>query len=164
MTKNAKIMIISNISVEAFFNTSLDNETQECSFEYIFESLNFENEIKNDEDIDLIICFLNFETLYPNAVNDIVRDATSYKEKIKSIQYKCSEFYFKLKKEFSKPIFWIGFEDFFLYNYYSMFGLAQLLGSDIDYLNIKIKDFLCNGEDQYLDFKGIIASVGIKKL
>lgn len=34
MTKNAKIMIISNISVEAFFNTSLDNETQECSFEY----------------------------------------------------------------------------------------------------------------------------------
>lgn len=161
MTKNAKIMIISNISVEAFFNTSLDNETQECSFEYIFESLNFENEIKNDEDIDLIICFLNFETLYPNAVNDIVRDATSYIEKIKSIQYKCSEFYFKLKKEFSKPIFWIGFEDFFLYNYYPMFGLAQLLGSDIDYLNIKIKDFLCNGEDQYLDFKGIIASVGI---
>lgn len=63
-------MIISNISVEAFFITSLDNETQECSFEYI--------------------------------------------------------------KEFSKPIFWIVFEDFFLYNYYPMFGLAQLLGSDID--------------------------------
>lgn len=59
MTKNAKIMIISNISVEAFFYTSLDNETQECSFEYIFESLNFENEIKNDEDIDLIICYFN---------------------------------------------------------------------------------------------------------
>lgn len=158
-------VLISNINFEPYLDRLLKSKFSNVSTRINICLINYE-EYKLDEwrekieHSDCIVVLLNFDYLYQNAFNDVFSGRISEEELFNDAIVKCSDLYKYLKVHSYSPILWFSFEDY-CYLYGNVIGNISHFHNFIDRVNIKIQDmFLFT--DVCIDFKRIIATVGIK--
>ena len=74
--------------------------------------------------------------------------------------YRCRELYSHIKKQSNAPMIWFGFDD---YNHIQNKNYGTLLVYDglVDRINLSLRSMV--KEDTFIDFKRLIANVGIDK-
>lgn len=122
----------------------------------------FDKEIRDNHEVlknvDIIIIALNFDLLYPNILNDVMLNKVLTGDITKATIMMCRELYYSIKDCSKAKVIWFGFEDYYTNNDV-VYGTIPMLGGLIDIINQAIINLLIN--DTYIDFKQIIAKVGI---
>lgn len=163
--KNAKapletinIIMISNIIFEPYFQPFISDIFIESDLSANVAYLNFQEyqSAENDDKLrhsDILIVALNFEYLYPNAINDICSGAKCIDDYISISLHTCIRLYQYIKSKTQAQILWLGFED-----YCNQYNFTYNI---IDQINTRIISML-EETDIYVDLKRLIANVGIK--
>lgn len=119
----------------------------------------YQDNIKDFNFSDLIVVHLNFEMFYVGLSNEISSGKVTYEAIKDDCIDKCRNLYSYIKSHSKAPVIWLGFED-----YYSIqknnYGALLPFEGVVDQLNLALNDML--KEDTFIDFKRLIASVGIR--
>ena len=92
--------------------------------------------------------------------NDFLLKKTTYEMIKDDCIYRCRELYSHIKKQSNAPMIWFGFDD---YNHIQNKNYGTLLVYDglVDRINLSLRSMV--KEDTFIDFKWLIANVGIDK-
>ena len=157
-----RITLLSNICFEPYWRTFIKERFSHPSYDIQINSILYEECQDNIEDIrfsDLIVVCVNFEMFYTDLLNEISSGKVTYEAIKDDCINKCRNLYSYLKSHSNAPVIWFGFEDYYGFqgkNYGSLLSFEGL----IDKLNLALNDML--QEDTFIDFKRLIATVGIK--
>lgn len=156
-----RITLVANICFEPYFRSYLKDRFAYLSSDIqvnvvIYED--YQSELESIRVADVIIVCLNFEEFYPNLTNDILLGKTTYAIVVQDCIRKCSDLYSYLKLNSKAPIVWFGFEDYYCLQNRN-YGSLLVFNGLVDQLNRTLDDML--KEDAFIDFKRLIAAVGI---
>lgn len=108
---------------------------------------------------DIIVVCLNFDRFYPDFSSDFSSGKVNYEDVEKDCILKCEMLHSFIKNHSNAHIVWFGFEDYYCMQ--SKYCGAIIPFNDlVNRLNLFINDFL--KEDTFVDFKRLIAMVGIE--
>lgn len=159
------ISIISNITFEPYFNLFIknlfaQNDTLVNILPIGIEEYQSEESQGKIYKANYIIIYIDFNYLFPNASNDIILNKLTFDVLLDSTKNKCKELYKFIKQRTQSPIFWFGFEDYcYEYNYVN--GNVLVNQNLINKTNEELC-ILLEKQDIYIDFKRLIANIGIK--
>lgn len=158
-----RITLLTNMCFEPYWRTFIKERFSHLSYDIQVNSILYEEWQNNTGDIsssDLIVVCVNFEMFYTDLSNEISSKKVTCEAIKDDCINKCRNLYSYLKSYSKAPVIWFGFED-----YYSLqsknYGLLLSFDGLIDKLNLTLNDML--KEDTFIDFKRLIATVGIKK-
>lgn len=152
-----RVAVVSNIIFEPYLHTYIKNTFPSFPLDYIpYEEINERHDSLKSADI-VAVC-LNFEAIYPNALNNIDSGEISINDIMQNAIGKIQEVYFEIKARSKALIIWFGFEDYYV-NSNITYGTLPVLNGVIDKLNLTLTDILSNAV--YIDLKYLIAKVGI---
>jgi len=156
------IHIITNVCVEPYLRTDIEKCFQGVTNELQISITSFEEHRDCDDvnDADIVVICLNFDELYPNISNDVSSGRVTYEEVESDCIHKCENLFAYIKSNSKAHIIWFGFDD---YNHIQNNNYGTLLVYDglVDQINLSLKDML--NDDTFVDFKRLIANVGIDK-
>lgn len=163
--KYLSVAMVSNITFEPFFVSRLQEVFLKKSISVNATSI-FHGEFQSDKNrsaftkADYIIICLNFDFLYPTAVNDILISKNAYIKLLDETKNKCIKLYNYIKTQTKAPVVWLGFED---YCYQTTFFRGHVINNNnlIDLINNELYCMLKN-QDVFIDLKRLIANIGIK--
>ena len=137
---------------ECFLRVSSDIQIDSVAYE------EYQNCAESIGTADIITVCLNFEDLYPNLTNDFLLKKTTYEMIKDDCTCRCRELYSYIKKQGNAHIIWFGFDD---YNNIQNRNYGSLLLYDglVDRINLSLRSVV--KEDIFIDFKRLIANVGI---
>ena len=157
-----QITLLTNICFEPYWRTFVKERFSCLPYDTQINSILYEEYYDNIEDIkfsDLIVVYLDFEMFYTDLSNEISSGGVTYQAIKDECIDKCRNLYSYIKNHSKAPVIWLGFED-----YYSIqnntYGALLSFEGVVDQLNLALNDML--KEDTFIDFKRLIASVGIK--
>ena len=157
-----RITLLTNICFEPYWRAFIKDRFSNLSYDTKINSILYEEYCDNIEDIefsDLIIVHLNFEMFYVDLLNEISSGKVTYEAIKDDCIDKCRNLYSYIKNHSKAPVIWLGFED-----YYSIqknnYGALLPFEGVVDQLNLALNNML--KEDTFIDFKRLIASVGIR--
>lgn len=157
-----QITLLTNICFEPYWRTFVKERFSRLSYDIQFNLIAYEEYHDNIGDVklsDLIVVCLNFEMLYTDISNEISSGKFNYEAIKKDCIDKCRNLYSYIRNHSKAPVIWFGFED-----YYSIqknnYGALLPFEGVVDQLNLALNDML--KENTFIDFKRLIASVGIK--
>ena len=157
------IAVISNITLEPYFDTLLSKKFAEISINTNIIMVNYENAmsdacIESLQKSELIVIIINFDYMFPDVINDI------YSGKINVLEFEeqcfrilCT-FYSYIKKYVTNPIIWFGFEDY-CYMITKVKGYVPICGNIVETINSRILKILC-AHDVFINLNHLLASVG----
>lgn len=158
-----QILFITNVCFEPYLRAYIKECFSPRSCEVQINIVPYEeywNYIYNIESAEIIGVCLSFDDLYSNISNEVLSEKATYDAIEADCINKCQELYFYLRDHSNALVIWFGFEDYYCYqstNYGSLIVFEGL----VDRLNLTLCDLL--KEDTFVDFKRLIATVGIKK-
>ena len=161
--RKLKIAGISNLFLGPHFPTYLKEVFLTSQIEVEFISIPYREcaeHIEILQDMDYLFVCLDFGNLYPNIENAFAVEG-SIDELIEHTISECTTLYNVIKNNTLAPILWFGFEDY-CYKYENILGTVPILDNLIDRINISIYNIV-NAHDIYIDFKHMIAKVGITR-
>lgn len=157
-----QVLMITNVCFEPYFRIYIKDRLSDFSKELQMNFVIFEeyrDYVDYIEQADIIVVCLNFEEFYSNIFNDIHSKRITYDAVEHDCIHKCIELYSYVKDHGKAPVIWFGFEDYcFLHN--KSYGSLLFLNGLVDKLNLAMNDLL--EEDVFVDFKRLIATVGMK--
>lgn len=158
-----RVLLISNISIEPYW--SFNSKKSACGPGDVMQTdfLKFEEYHENINKIktpDIIVVCLNFESLYPNILNNTSLGEGNYENIVKDCSRRCEELYGFIKSHSYAPVIWFGFEDYYSGTSHS-YGCSPAFHGIVDRLNLLLNDLL--KEESFVDFKHLIAIVGTKR-
>jgi len=110
---------------------------------------------------DMVIVWLNFESLFPDIWNMLLSKTKAKHEIISGILTMYQKLYSDLMVQTNCKILWLLFEDYYV-NLPTVTGYAPLFNGLVDRINIKISDTLTeNNNVSLVDLKLLIATIGI---
>lgn len=157
-----RITLLSNICFEPYLRTFLKAQFFHLSYDTQFHSILYEEYQDNIEGLissDLIVVCLNFEMFYTELSNEILSGKVTCEAIKDDCIDKCRKLYLHIKNHTKSPIIWFGFEDYYPVQENNYGALVPFEGV-VDQLNLTLNDML--KEDTFIDFKRLIASVGIR--
>lgn len=158
----SRIHIITNVCVEPYLRTDIEKCFQGVTNELQISITSFEEhrDCYDVNDADIVVICLNFDELYPNISNDVSSGRVTYEEVESDCIHKCENLFTYIKSNSKAHIIWFGFDD---YNHIQNNNYGTLLVYDglVDQINLSLKDML--NDDTFVDFKRLIADVGIDK-
>lgn len=156
-----KVLLISNICLEPCIGTCLREKFLDNGQEIYIDNISFSEYREHVNSIatsKIIVVYLSFEELYPNILNNVSSGETTFVAVENDCIQKCKKLYADIRHHSSATIIWFSFEDYYCHqssNYGSVFAFEGL----VDRLNFTLIDLL--KEDMFVDFKRLIANVGI---
>lgn len=157
-----QITLLTNICFEPYWRTFVKERFSCPPYSIQVNSILYEGYQDNIKDIsfsDLIVVHLNFEMFYVDLLNEISSGKVTYEAIKDDCINKCRNLYSYIKSYSKASVIWFGFED-----YYSIqknnYGALLPFDGIVDQLNLALNDML--KEDTFIDFKRLIASVGIR--
>ena len=135
-----KIVFISNIICKPYLRICLSNTLLTFGSNAHLSCISYNEIDKRQSEVEkaeIIIVFLNFETLYPNVINDIGSKNIFEEDIVRDADMKMHELYSKIKMNSSAKIIWFGFEDYYI-NYNNVFGAIPLLSSGEPQISFKL--------------------------
>ncbi len=159
ITKSSSVVIISNITFEPYLRTYITKAFLPSAVQvnYVPYEEIYENQIAI-QGSDIIVIYLNFDVLYPNAINDIVSRKISHDDITHDSIKRCQELYSSIRSRSNAQIIWFGFEDYYV-NSDIVCGSVSVSGGAVDGINQAISEMLT--DDVYVDLKRLIAKIGI---
>ena len=157
-----RVLMISNISIGSYWKINTNKRGNSSNAEMQIDYIQYEeyqDSIDKIQIADATVICLNFETLYPNILTDVPSGEKTYEGIIKDCSRRCTELYAFIKSNSCGPVIWFGFEDYY-FTQYSSYGSLLALHRIVDQLNLLLDDLL--KEDTFVDFKRLIANIGIK--
>ena len=160
MSRQLKIVSITNIVLEPYFSKLLAQDFGELNIEVSLSSIGFEeydnaSGLERISEANLIFVAINFETLFPDYL-----ESEGHSELLTENCFaELEKLYVNLKSDRSKRILWLSFEDYYMQQ-------SRVIGSTlpqenvVDTINRKLFDMMA-GDDVILDLKRLIARVGI---
>ena len=110
---------------------------------------------------DMIILWLNFESLFPDLYNALFSQIKNVKMVIEEVSELCKHIYSDLTIHTNAHIVWFLFEDYYT-NLPTVLGHCPLCDGLIDKINTQIMDTLCDIDIvSFIDLKLLIAETGI---
>ena len=162
MKNELRIVWLSNIVFEPYLQSGiLHSFSDEC----IQPKLHFisyeEYPEKSDEfrNVDCVVVALNFEALYPDAVNDVIAGKNPAEEIEADLVLKIQSLYSGIRSQTNAPVIWFGFEDY-CDKQDSVCGMIPVLSYLVDRINQKMLSLL--SDCVCIDLKHLIAKIGIK--
>ncbi len=137
---------------EAFISSNLDVQTTYVPYE------SFRDYSNTLTDADTVVICLSFDVLYPNISNEVHSKNVTYDDVLMDCIYKCDEVYSFIKTCTNAKIIWFGFEDYFDCHEI-ICGNVQHYNGIVDKINSKLFNII--EKDIYIDFKRLIAKIGI---
>ena len=157
-----RILLITNVCFEPYLRTYIKNCFRGLAIELQISIISFEEHRDYDDvdDTDVIVVCLNFDELYSNISNDVSSGRVTYEAVESDCIHKCEELYSYIKSNSKARIIWFGFED---YNHIQNRNYGSLLVYDglVDQINLFLRGMLT--DDTFIDFKRLIARVGIDR-
>ena len=157
-----RIILVSNIIFEPYLRIYISKAFSTSASGIRLTSVPYEEFVEKQDELqrsEVIIVCLNFDGLYPNALNDVVsKKASSDNILFDSIE-RCKELYSSIKECSNAKIIWFGLEDYYL-NHEIVCGTVPVLNGLVDKINQAMSDVLLI-EDVYIDLKRLVAEVGI---
>ena len=154
--------LLTNICLEPYWRTCIKDRFS-CLFSDIqLKSVLYEEYRDNTHGIRLsntIVICLNFDEFYPNLLNDISSGVITYETIENDCLQKCKDIYSYIKSNSNAHVIWFGFEDYYCIQMRSYGALLSFEGL-VDRLNLALSEMLEG--DTFIDFKRLIADVGIK--
>lgn len=154
-----KIVLISNIIFEPYLRTYISKKFSVSDIQ--LTNVPYEEFAEKQDEIqraEVIVVCLNFNELYPDALNDVVSKKVSIDDILFDSIERCKELYSSIKNCSNAKLIWSGFEDYYL-NPDIVCGTVPVLNGLVDRINQTISDMLI--DDVYIDLKRLIAKVGI---
>ena len=164
MSMNSEINIVwvSNIIFEPYLGLNISASFRDIGIKASLTYLPYE-QYSGDSDMikaaDFICVCLNFDELYPNALNDIASKKLSLEDLETDLFERCSILYGKIKDDSCAPVIWFGFEDYYN-DLVCIHGATFILDGMIDKTNHDLLSLL--DKDKYIDTKRLIAEIGIE--
>jgi FkbH-like protein len=110
---------------------------------------------------NMIVLWLNFESLFPDLHNALFSQAKNAKMVIEEVSELCKRIYSDLAIQTNAHIVWFLFEDYYT-NLPSVLGHCPLFNGLIDKINTQIIDTSCDIDNvSFIDLKLLIAETGI---
>lgn len=157
-----RITLLTNICFEPYWRLFIRDRFSHVSDDIQINVVLYEDCVDNVNILkysDIIVVYLDFDTLYPNISNDIQLGNFLYRDVENNCLNRCREIYYYIKDNSNAKVFWFGFEDYYsLQN--SIYGTLLAFDGLVDQINLNLTDII--KDDSYIDFKHIIATVGIK--
>lgn len=158
-----QISVISNIILEPYFipivKRYLGNDVSLYPIPYEeYTDIRYQHQISKSE---MIIIWLNFESMFPEFFNVLFSRTKDEKEVIKEVSdlYEC--IYMYLAARTNARIIWFLFEDYYT-NLPTVLGHCPLCNGLIDKINMRISETLCDVDNiSFIDLKHLIAEIGI---
>lgn len=157
-----RITLLTNICFEPHWRTFIKERFSRLSYDTQINSILYEGYQDNIEDInfsDLIVVLLNFEMFYTDLLNEISSGKVTYEAIKDDCVDKCRNLYSYIRNHSKASVIWIGFEDYYC-SYSNNYGALLSFEGVVDQINLELNDML--KEDTFIDFKRLIASVGIR--
>ena len=157
-----RITLLTNICFEPYWRTFIKQRFSRLSYDTQLNAILYDEYQDNIDDFrfaNLILVCLSFEELYSNLSNDILSGKTTYKAIENDCINKCSNLYSYIKSHSKASLIWFGFEDYYCLQCRNYGALLSFEGL-VDQLNFALNDMI--KEDSFIDFKRLIATVGIK--
>lgn len=157
-----QITSLTNICFEPYLRTFVKERFSCPPYDTQINSISYEEYRDNIEDIkfsDLIVVCLNFEMLYTDLSNEISSGRVTYEVIKDDCIDKCRNLYSYIKNHSNALVIWLGFEDYY-FPHSNNYGTLLSFEGLVDQLNLALNDML--KEDTFIDFKRLIASVGIR--
>lgn len=157
-----QITLLTNICFEPYWRTFVKERFSCLPYDTQINSILYEGYQDNIKDInffDLIVVHLNFEMFYVDLLNEISSGKVTYEAIKDDCIDKCRNLYSYIKSHSKAPVIWLGFEDYYSTQKNNYGALLPFEGV-VDQLNLALNDML--KEDTFIDFKRLIASVGIR--
>lgn len=159
--RSVNVLVISNIlCITDICNSvygKLTMEPEQLSFycvryeEYYEKAIDFSN-------IDVAVIWLNFESLYPDAVVNYKSNIVDGNIIQTTVTEKVKKLYDNIKRKWNGMILVIGLEDY-CYHITRIIGTVPIMNACIDRINISIMDFV-DKDDYFIDLKRMISEVG----
>lgn len=156
-----KISLISNIILEPYFGAMISKKF--AGYKKIdLKTVDFLNilsesfDARNISNADYVIVCLNFDCLYPNCLNKIIKN-NNHNEFFQNSVKMCENLYNYILQNSRAEIIWFGFEDY-CYEVGFIKPITACINGLIDKINLKLSSMI---KSKYIDFKKIIAQVGI---
>ena len=156
-----KIVLVSNIIFEPYLRTYISKAFSTSASDIHLTSIPYEELAEKQDELqrsEVIIVCLNFDGLYPNALNDVVSKKASTDNILFDSIERCKELYSSIKNCSTAKLIWFGFEDYYL-NHDTIYGAVPVLDGVVDRINQNISEML--PYDVYIDLKRLVAKVGI---
>lgn len=159
---NYKIAIISNVLFEPYLQKYIKSFfVKSKQPDILFISCYDLHQCHSDlKDVNMVVVYMNFELLCQNISKDVFLKKYDYYYVLSEYERKCRELYLLIKQQINIPIIWFGFEDYFCNQSY-ICGYIPAFDGLVDRLNLKLIEIL--RDDIFVDFKKLIAKVGISK-
>ena len=107
---------------------------------------------------EMLVVWLNFESLLPDIYNAAFLNASMEQNTIKIYSMQCEKLYTELSLHTKAKIVWFSFEDYFN-KFHVIKGYKY--NSIVDKLNIEIHDILNENNVSFINLKQLIAEVGV---
>ncbi len=164
MKKFKRITIISNLSLEIYLEKEIRNVFFEYKTDSIVQVISLDECFLEDnkhwyEKSDLIIIWINLESLYPDMLNKIYSKKYTEKQTIVDIFAICKRYINHILCNSQCLCLFFLFEDYYLNNYLYKGNTYEF--SMVDTLNCKLSEL--NNEVVYINLKRIIATLGVGK-
>lgn len=157
----SKIVAITNIVLEPYWHLHIKSLFDSSLIDVLSKVVYYEEAFKSSidfEDADLIVVFLNFESLYPDVAINVISQRITYNDVLKDCINKCKRLYSFIKKCTVAKIIWIGFEDYFFRNDI-ICGTTPPFDGIVDNINSTLFGMIDN--NAFVDLKHLLAKIGI---
>lgn len=160
--KVIKIVLISNIVVEPYFENILYDEFRSdnthVEFFYINNVELIGESIEEVRRANLIVVLLNFESFYANLYPDFWASKTDESKIIVEEIEKYERLVSLIRKQTNASIIWFGYEDY-NFEYSHVLGYTPTLNGIVDQINIALCKAM-DGDAVFVDLKKIISKIG----
>ncbi len=157
-----RITLLTNICFEPYWRSFIKERFSRLSYDIRINTILYEDYQNNINDFrlaDLIVVCLNFSMLYTSLPNEVSSGTITYDAINVDCINQCRNLYSYVKSHSDATVLWFGFEDYYCLQIRNYGTLLPFEGI-VDQLNIALNNML--KEDTFIDFKRLIASVGIK--
>lgn len=155
------IVYISNILFEPYLYPCMTGAFSESEIQLNFVAY---EEFGEKRDVltgaDIAVVFLNFDAMYPDAVNDLFSGQSDADDLERNAMERCKRLHSEIETYTNAKIIWFGFEDYYTYGYI-LYGKVPVLNGAVDRINQELQEII--GCDSFIDLKRIIAGVGISR-
>ena len=154
--------MVTNVCFEPYLRMHMKKRFEVLHCEWEINIVPFEEYRECDvvDDADAVLVCLNFNELYSNISNDVSSGRITYRDVENDCIHKCKDLYSYIKSRSNAPIIWFGFEDYYCHQSRT-YGSITAFEGIVDRLNLLLNELL--QEDTFIDFKRLIANVGIDK-
>lgn len=157
--QNVNVLVISNIlCITDTCNSAYGKLTPE---QLIFYDVRYEEYYETAIDfsnIDVVVIWINFEGLFPDAVVKYKSNKVSGKIIQSTMIEIVEKLYNNVKQKWNGIVLVIGLEDY-CYHITQIIGIVPIMNATVDRVNMSIMDFM-NKDDYFIDLKRIISEVG----